>query len=197
MQAVITLFTALFLMVSSFFTALPHTFLLDRQTPEQTITDVEEVLALYQEYAAKNEGIRLRATLTPVSPSFSTNLLASAVFIGVYDGAVPSIGFVWKGMPGEPENITADDLSSAEAAYYRGGKTLVITLVPKLDENADAALDRVVGFMLDDVDIEYQQAKVEICVNAANGKIVAANYSATVKANYGLALVAKCEMKLP
>ena len=154
MQAIISFFTALFLMTTSFFTALPHTFMLDSQTPEQTITDVEEVLALYQEYAAKNEGIKLRY------------------------GKTLFVGTVMEGMPGNLDLLTADDLVSAKAEYYRDGKTLVIYLDPKLEPQA---VMNVIGIEFgtlfeEELFKEIIQANGKICVDTSSGKIVAANY---------------------
>ena len=157
MQAIVSFFTALFLMATSFFTALPHTFRLDSRTPERTVTSVEEVLSLYQEIAAKNKDIKLRS--------------GSALFVGAVE----------QGMPGDPAAITANDLADARAEYYRDGMTLVLTLVPQLDEHPKEVIERIFGFPLDALlttyMVEYGQAYASIVVDVKSGKIVAADYS--------------------
>jgi len=177
MQIIISFITALFLMCTSFITALPHTLMLDSQTPEQTITDVEEVLALYQEIAAQNEDIRLLHMNKYESPGLKYRLanLVYCIFVGT----------IWPGMPGSPEKLTADDLAGATAEYYREGKTLVISLVPDLDENYGAAGDRLIGNPYGYVAIYsaryVQPSHARIVVDTESGKIVAADYVLTVE----------------
>ena len=174
MQRFIAIVTALFLMVSSFFVALPHTFMLDSKTPETTVTDKAQVLKLYKQAAKDNEDLRLRKKITPDPFLEASGLLGTVVH----------------GLPGNPGAIKKSDLRSAKAEYYEGGKTLVITLEPKLEtfSSKDKVIAPITARTMDNSVIvflaglselsglegEIRQASIEIVVDTNSGKVVAA-----------------------
>lgn len=128
MQKIISFTTALLIVISGFCIALPHTFMLNSQKPGESVTDIDEVIALYKEVAAANTETKFRDKIAVglESQNAILNSIVAASFrdwqdpIEITDGLFENCGL-----------LVADDLVSAKAEYYRGGKTAVITLVPK------------------------------------------------------------------
>ena len=207
MQRVTAIFAALFLMATSFFVSLPHTAFLNWQTPERTVTDTAEVLALYSEAAKNNSDIQLRLKSTPdySAQDFFERTQANILFYLLLPEHLLA-GAVTYGLPGNPSAIRASDLRSAKAEYYRNGRILVITLEPKLEKFDNTSqtpapiLKRTMGEIISGMDLavglvglnayrgEVKQSRIEIVVNTQSGKIVAADFSSYVKLEIGFGL---------
>jgi len=207
MQRLTAIFAALFLMASSFFVALPHTAFLGWQTPERTITDTAEVLALYREAAKNNSDIQLRLKSTPdySSLGFIERTQASILYYLLLPEHLLA-GAVIYGLPGNPSAIRAGDLRSAKAEYYRNGRTLLITLEPRLEKFSNTSqtpapiLKRTMGDLIGGLDLaaglvgsnayrgEVQQSRIKIVINTQSGKIVAADFSSYIYIEFGFGL---------
>ena len=194
MQRIAAFFTTLFIMAGSFFVGLPH-MVYPWDKPGKTVTDTAQVLALYQEIAKKNTNTEFREIIKDLAYGVPGQEMKPGPF--------SKSRKIIRGMPGEPAALEATDLISAKAEHYHNGRTVVITL--KLRGGDNQAVSRAIGgitierlleelgetgsALFESPVLQYKNPSVMIRVNAASGKIVAANYSCqaitTLTLNFG------------
>ncbi|MDR1733428.1 MAG: hypothetical protein LBR73_00880 [Oscillospiraceae bacterium] len=103
----------------------------------QTIEDIPQVLAIYQDIAAKNTDTRFSVENSkPVVEFSGTNwnntmsVTATMILKAFVKGGVKEQETI-AGVPGLPAQILASDIAYAKAVYYDNGKEVVLTIVPK------------------------------------------------------------------
>lgn len=204
MQKFLGIFTALFLAISGFFAGIP-TMINFWDKPGETITDTAKVLALYKDIAAKNKETQFRKTIQakdliagrndPAASAIAATAKVGMFFIN------PQFPEVFKGVPGKPASITAADIKSAKAEYYRNGKIVVINIELKeqLDKSNGKSTNQSVttaiggsissdsftsmkvqvarlGYTLKESSVKYN-GSIMVRADTQTGKITAANFN--------------------
>ena len=226
MQQFMAFFTALFLMINGFFAALPHTVPVALSKPGTTVSDTEKVLKVYKDIAAKNNDLQTRTTVKGEYPNFSwLESLRAKFTTQILNPIGTGVGHVMLGVPSSYSAMKASDLKSAKAEYYNNGKTVVITLSPKLESFTEATktpapiATRAFGPLVDGIVTglelsqtmfgatsykgEFQVAEIKLVADAKTGKIVSADFNLELLVAYknnGLTLMEilyVVETKLP
>lgn len=199
----LSIFTALFMAISSFFAGIPYA-VRSWDKPGETITDPVKVLALYKDVAAKNKDTQFREKIKADELIVgrndpAMNAIAAAARVGMFF-INPQFSKTYKGVPGKPNSISVADIKSAKAEYFHNGKTLVINIVLKeqIDKTNGKSNNQAVataigsitteefaslkvqvarlGYTMKEASVKYN-GSIMVRADAKTGKIVAANFT--------------------